>query len=229
MLKPVVRYEGPMKVFGKKLDGVGRLYSRNEHLADSVIHVIGVLFAINAGAWLLFHVTKFSVVASVSVYCAGLFAMLTASALYNLAPHGQVRDWLRRFDHAAIFIMIAATYTPFAVNRLNQPEGGIILALIWLAATGGVIMKMLFPRRFEKSSLVLYVGMGWLIVTVIRPLSLSMATTDFWLLMAGGIIYSSGIIFYVMERLPYHKAIWHSFVLVAAVLHFAAVASEFAV
>src|ERR1700684_72903 len=94
MLEPVVRYEGPMKVFGKKLDGVGRLYSRNEHLADSVIHVIGVLFAINAGAWLLFHVTKFSVVASVSVYCAGLFAMLTASALYNLAPHGKVRDWL---------------------------------------------------------------------------------------------------------------------------------------
>src|ERR1700691_1116321 len=138
-----------MNDLAKNLGPVSRLYSRNEHLADSTIHVVGVLFAINAGAWLLFHVTKFSVVASVSVYCAGLFAMLTASALYNLAPHGNVRDWLRRFDHAAIFIMIAATYTPFAVNRLQAPESGLILGLIWFGATIGVILKMLFPRRFE--------------------------------------------------------------------------------
>jgi hemolysin III len=87
---------------------------------------------------------------------------------------------------------------------------------------------MLFPRRFEMASLALYVGMGWMIITVIKPLSVAMAATDFWLLMAGGIIYSSGIIFYLMERMPYHKAIWHGFVLVAAVLHFAAIASEFA-
>ena len=206
-----------------------RLYSRAEHGADVAIHVAGVLFAINGGAWLLFHVTKLSVVASVSVYCAGLFAMLTASALYNIAPHGSfAKDWLRRFDHAAIFIMIAATYTPFAVNRLEQPTGGIILGLIWFAATVGVVVKMLFPRRFEMASLALYIGMGWMIITVIKPLSVAMAATDFWLLMAGGIIYSSGIIFYLMERMPYHKAIWHGFVLVAAVLHFAAIASEFA-
>jgi hemolysin III len=209
-------------------ESVGRLYSRAEHLTDVGIHIAGVLFAINGGAWLLFHVTKMSAVASVSVYCAGLFAMLTASALYNIAPPGNARDWLRRFDHAAIFIMIAATYTPFAVNRLEQPEGGIILALIWFAATIGVIMKMLFPRRFEIASLVLYVGMGWMIVTVIKPLSHAMAATDFWLLVAGGIIYSSGIVFYLMERMPYHKAIWHAFVLVAAVTHFACIASEFA-
>jgi hemolysin III len=228
MLGPGMRYERSMKVFDKNLERVGRLYSRNEHLADTVIHVAGVLFAINGAAWLLFHVAKVSVVASVSVYCAGLFAMLTASALYNLAPHGNVRDWLRRFDHAAIFIMIAATYTPFAVNRLAQPAGEIILGLIWFAAMAGVIMKMLFPHRFEKASLVLYIGMGWLIVTVIRPLSASMAATDFWLLMAGGIIYSAGIIFYVSERIPFHKVIWHAFVLVAAIVHFAAIASEFA-
>lgn len=207
---------------------VGRLYTRGEHLTDAVIHIAGVLFAINGGAWLLFHVAKVSAVASVSVYCAGLFAMLTASAVYNLAPHGSAKDWLRRFDHAAIFIMIAATYTPFAVNRLSQPAGGVILGLIWLAATAGVVVKMLYPRRFEMASLALYLGMGWLIVTVIRPLSASMAATDFWLLMGGGIIYSAGVIFYVTERIPYHKAIWHGFVLVAAILHFAAIAAEFA-
>jgi hemolysin III len=207
----------------------GRLYSRAEHAADAVIHVAGVLFAINGGLWLLFHVTGLSVVASVSVYCAGLMAMLTASAIYNLAPLGNVRDWLRRFDHAAIFIMIAATYTPFAVNRLQQPTGSVILALIWLGATVGVIMKMLFPRRLELASLALYLGMGWLIVTVVKPLSAAMAATDFWLLMAGGAIYSAGVVFYLLERLPFHKPIWHGFVLVAAVLHFTAIASEFAI
>lgn len=207
----------------------GRLYSRAEHAVDAVIHVAGVLFAINGGLWLLFHVTGLSVVASVSIYCTGLVAMLTASAIYNLAPHGNAKDRLRRFDHAAIFIMIAATYTPFAVNRLQQPTGDVILALVWLAATVGVIMKMLFPRRFEAASIGLYLGMGWLIVTVIRPLSATMAATDFWLLMAGGLIYSAGVVFYLVERIPFHKAIWHAFVLIAVVLHFTAIASEFTI
>jgi hemolysin III len=211
------------------LEKATRLYSRAEHAADAVIHVAGVLFAINGGLWLLFHVTGLSVVASVSVYCAGLFAMLVASAAYNLWPPGDARNWLRRFDHAAIFIMIAATYTPFAVNRLQEPASGTILGLIWFAATVGVILKMVFPRRFELASLGLYLGMGWLVVTVIRPLSVAMAATDFKLLIAGGIVYSAGVVFYVAEKVPYHKAIWHGFVLVAVVLHFAAIASEFAI
>ena len=206
-----------------------RFYSRAEQSADAVIHVAGVLFAINGGLWLLSHVTGLSVVASVSVYCAGLFAMLVASAAYNLWPPGNARNWLRRFDHAAIFIMIAATYTPFAVNRLQQPASSTILGLIWFAATAGVILKMIFPRRFELASLGLYLGMGWLVVTVIRPLSVAMAATDFKLLIAGGIVYSAGVVFYVAEKIPYHKAIWHGFVLVAVVLHFAAIASEFAI
>jgi hemolysin III len=206
---------------------VGRPYTRNEHRADAIIHVLGVLFAINGGAWLLFHAVGLSVLISVSVYCAGLVAMLTASAVYNLAPNGSAKDVLRRVDHAAIFIMIAATYTPFAVNRMNQPTGNIILALIWLGATVGVTIKVLFPRRFEMASLALYLGMGWLIVAVIRPLSAALAVADFWLLVAGGLVYSAGVAFYLFERLPYHKAIWHGFVLVAAVLHFSAIASEF--
>jgi hemolysin III len=206
----------------------GRMYSRSEHTVDAVIHVLGVLFAINGGLWLLFHVTGLSVIASVSVYCAGLFAVLTASALYNLWPQGNTREWLRRFDHAAIFIMIAATYTPFAVNRLQAPASATILGLIWFGATVGVVLKMLFPRRFEVASIGLYLGLGWLVVTVIRPLSLALAAVDFRLLVAGGIVYSAGVVFYVLERVPYHKAIWHGFVLVAVILHFTAIASEFA-
>jgi hemolysin III len=207
---------------------VARLYTRHEHLADAAIHVLGILFAINASLWLLFNVTGLSVVVSVTIYCVGLLAMIGFSAAYNLMPqHRPSKLVLRRLDHAAIFIMIAATYTPFAVNRLEPPYGPVILGIVWLSATIGVIMKVLFPLRFERASLALYIGMGWLIVTVIAPLAHAMATLDFWLLMAGGVVYSAGVVFYVWERIPYHKAIWHGAVLAAAALQFSSIALEF--
>jgi hemolysin III len=205
-----------------------RIYSELEHRADAAIHVLGVLFAINASLWLLWHVTGLPVAVSVFIYCGGLLAMICASAAYNLAPHGPSKGILRRLDHSAIFIMIAATYTPFAMNRLGAPYGSMILTAIWLSASFGVAMKVLFPRRFEILSIALYLAMGWAIVAVIQPLHAAMSATDFWLLMAGGIVYSVGVAFYVIERIPYHKAIWHAFVLVAAALHFSAIAFEFA-
>src|SRR5215472_3516744 len=187
----------------------GRLYSEIEHRSDAVVHVLGIVFAINASLWLLWHVTGLPVLVSVSVYCAGLLAMISFSAAYNMWPHHRPsKQVLRRLDHAAIFIMIAATYTPFAVNRLGYPDGDVILAVIWGLATVGVVLKVLFPYRFEKSSLALYLAMGWLVV-------------------AGGLVYSAGVIFYVWERIPHHKTIWHAAVLVAAVLHFSAISLEF--
>ena len=213
-------------------DAVGRvtrLYSRHEHAADTAVHVIGILFAINASLWLLSHVTGLSVVVSVSVYCAGLLAMIGFSAAYNLMPaYRPSKNVLRRLDHAAIFIMIAATYTPLAVNRLTGFTSDTILIAIWLAATFGVVMKLVFPHRFEIASIVLYLVMGWLAVTIIWPLSHSLARADFWLLIAGGLVYSTGVIFYVYERIPYNRAIWHGFVLVAAMLQFSSIWGEFA-
>jgi hemolysin III len=177
----------------------------------------------------LWRVTGLPAAVSVSVYCAGLLAMILMSAAYNLWPErGPAKPWLRRLDHSAIFIMIAATYTPFAANRLAPPAGDIILAAVWLCASIGIALKLLFPRRFEHASIALYIAMGWMIVTVIKPLHASVAAVDFWLLMAGGLVYSAGIAFYLIERIPFHKAIWHGFVLVAAVLHFTAIALEFA-
>jgi hemolysin III len=209
------------------LCNAARFYTRHEHLADAVIHVLGILFAINASLWLLFHATGLSVVASVTVYCIGLVGMIGFSAAYNLMPSERPsKAVLRRLDHAAIFIMIAATYTPFAVNRLDG-DGPLILAIIWCAATFGVAIKVLFPLRFERVSIALYIAMGWLIVTVIEPLAQNVARLDFWLLMAGGIVYTLGVVFYVWERMPYHKAIWHGAVLAAAVLQFSAIALEF--
>ncbi len=205
-----------------------RMYSKIEHRVDVAIHVLGALFAVNATAWLLAHISgPVSLIASVSVYCAGLLAMIFASAAYNMAPHGPTKQVLRRLDHAAIFIMIAATYTPFAANRLGGLAGHVILAAIWVCASIGVVFKVLYPRRFETASIAFYIAMGWMVVTVIKPLAASLAAVDFWLLVAGGLVYSAGVAFYAIERIPFHKAIWHGFVLVAAVLHFSAVAIEF--
>jgi len=212
----------------RTVEQVTRLYSRHEHLADTIIHVLGVLFAINASLWLLWNVTGLSVLITVTIYCAGLLAMTGFSAAYNIMPsYRPSKTILRRLDHAAIFIMIAATYTPLAVNRLAAPSSTIILAVIWAAATFGVVMKLVFPRRFEIASIALYLVMGWMVVTVIHPLSVSLASVDFWLIVAGGLVYSTGVIFYVMERIPYHKAIWHGFVLAAAALQFSGIWGEF--
>ncbi len=216
------------KAVEETVQRVHRLYTRHEDVADAVVHVLGVLFAINASLWLLFHVTGLPVVVSVSIYCVGLLAMICCSAAYNLMPHHRPsKMMLRRLDHAAIFIMIAATYTPFAVNRLGVTSGAIILSIVWACASFVVVMKLIWPRRFEWLSLGLYLAMGWVIVAVIQPLSMTLAHVNFWLLMAGGIVYSAGVVFYVVERIPYHKAIWHAFVLTATALQFSSIWGEF--
>ena len=205
-----------------------RIYSKIEHRSDMVIHVLSALFAINASAWLLAHISgSNTLVISVSVYCAGLLAMIFASAAYNLWPDSPAKQILRRIDHSAIFFMIAGTYTPFAANRLGGIAGPLILSAVWVAATCGIVLKIAYPRRFETASLALYLVTGWMIVTVIQPLAHSLGTLDFWLLAAGGLVYSAGVVFYILEHIPFHKTIWHAFVLVAAVLHFSAIALEF--
>lgn len=205
-----------------------RVYTRHEHGVDVAIHVLGMIFAVNASAWLLWHVTRAPAELSVTVYCIGLLAMIFASAIYNLTPEtARPKQILRRLDHAAIFIMIAATYTPFAAERLNEPSSTIILTAIWVCASIGIALKILFPRRFETASLALYLGMGWIAIGVLKPLSASLASLDFRLLIGGGLVYSAGVIFYVIERIPFHKAIWHAFVLVAVMMHFSAIALEF--
>jgi hemolysin III len=153
--------------------------------------------------------------------------MILASAAYNLKRRGPTKEILRRIDRAAIFVMIAATYTPFAANRLPPETGGALLFVIWTCATAGVGCTLMFPRRFERFSLLLYLTMGWMVVAVIKPLSASVAPFDLALLFAGGIVYSTGVTFHLLDRIPHHKTIWHTFVLAASALQFVAIAAEF--
>jgi hemolysin III len=205
-------------------------YTRAERLADGVVHWLGVGSAVGFSTWLVTQAAAaagFAVFASLLVYCLGLVGALGASAAYNLTRAGRAKELLRRIDHAMIFVLIAASYTPYAAISLGG-EGGLLLLLsIWSVAAFGVALKLLYPRRLERLSVALYLGMGWMAIVTVRPLVAAISEPTLWLLAAGGVLYSLGAAVHHLRRLPFHNVIWHAMVLVAAGLHFTAACIEF--
>lgn len=200
----------------------------SEYRADRVVHAVGLLVAPVAVAALVAGVVLEPsgplVVFGVAVYGVALLTMLTCSALYNLLRFSRWRDWLRRCDHAAIFAMIAGTYTPFTLLWLPRDWGWAFCLAVWTVATAGIAIKLAWPRRLERVALVLYLALGWSILPVIGPMTAALPPAGSLLLLAGGGLYSLGVVFHLWNRLPYQNAIWHGFVLAAAACHFAAIA-----
>jgi len=207
-------------------------YSRGEVLADTAAHVLGLLFGLIATAALLITASQhdqFLLILGASLYGLGLLAMLTCSAAYNLWPPSPTKELWRRFDHAAIFIMIAGTYTPFLLNRVGGEWGVGLLSFVWSVAVIGAILKLTFPRRWESITIGLYLGLGWSILIAVNPLVQSISMDSLILIGAGGVIYSIGVVFHLWDRLPYQNAIWHWLVLAAAVCHYVAIFNEVAI
>ncbi len=202
-------------------------YTTAEKRADAVIHVTGVIAALAGAAWLLMRASGPAIGFSLAVYSLGLIATLTVSALYNMTPVSRLKSIFRRADHATIYGMIAATYTPLAVNRLYGAVGIIIGVSVWAAAATGIFLALKFPRRYERFKMALYLVMGWMIVPGVVPLYHAVNPVTLWLLLAGGIVYSLGAGVYSLKRVRFHNAIWHAMVLVAASLHYAAMVVEF--
>lgn len=165
---------------------------------------------------------------SLVVYSFGLMAMLLCSALYNGGNHAPRRDLLRRLDHAAIYVMIAGSYTPFLVVALQGAWRYWLLIYIWAVACLGAALKLIWPYRFERLSVVLYLFLGWTVLVVIKPLLSVGSVTAIVLLATGGVLYSVGVIFHLWERLPYQQPIWHGFVVAGAACHYAVVFGEIA-
>ena len=203
-------------------------YSQAEYRADRAVHVAGLLVAPIAVAVLVLVVllaghrplTAFGV----TVYGAALLTMLTCSALYNLLPGSPRSEWLRRCDHAAIYAMIAGTYTPFTLLWLPPAWGWLFCAAVWSVAAVGIAIKLAWPRRLERLSVALYLALGWSILLVIGPIAAALTVEGIMLLIAGGVLYSVGVVFHLWRRLRYQNAIWHGLVLAAAACHFAAIA-----
>lgn len=206
-------------------------YSRNEVAADAVVHALGVGFALIGGPILIGLVAAREdgwTIAAISIYVATLIAMFSCSAGYNLAPISIAKEWLRRLDHSTIYLKIAGAYTPFAMISMNGGVGKMLLLMVWAAAVIGIALKLIYPRRFELLSLVLYLAMGWAAIVVADEVAASVETATMTLLLASGGLYSFGVIFHVWEKLPFQNAIWHVFVLAATAVLYAAMAVEFA-
>ncbi|MFP4309634.1 MAG: PAQR family membrane homeostasis protein TrhA [Desulfococcaceae bacterium] len=200
-----------------------RAYRPGEEIANSVTHGIGAGLAIAALGVLTAFASRFGDawhVVSVSIYGATLILLYTASTLYHGIPLPRAKAVLRVLDHVAIFLLIAGTYTPFTLVNLRGPWGWTLFGLIWALAAFGIVFELTPLRRFQRVSLSLYLGMGWVVVVAIRPMWQAVAPGGLILLAAGGLCYTLGVIFYVWRRLPYHHAIWHLFVLGGSVCHF---------
>ena len=207
------------------------LYSRNERRADIGVHVAGLLLAVVAAFWLLVagsdDVGRAGILGR-SLYVAGLVGMLAFSALYNMSRKPHRKEILRRCDRAAIFLMIAGTCSPFALSNTAGGRGVVVFLFVWCLALSGVALAVLFPRRGDRLAPVLYMALGWGVLIALTPLLDAMPVRVVALLLAGGIVYSLGVILHLARRLPYHNALWHACVLAAAGCHYLAVLGSLA-
>lgn len=204
-----------------------RRYTLAEQIADRIIHVVGLVVAVlgvGVLVWLAAGRRDTVMLGGVMLYGVGLITMLVASALANYDRHDDPKRVARRerFDHAAIFLMIAGTYTPFTLSVLAGAWGWGLLAFVWTVALSGAGLK-LAGRLGYAASIALYLLLGWSILPALQPLVAGLAFPPLVLLAVGGAVYTAGVLVFVFSRLPYHTVIWHSMVLVAAGCHYAAV------
>lgn len=206
-------------------------YSLGERRVDAAVHCVGIVGGTVAAIWVMAGLragTDGATIASMAVYVTAMVVMLTASGAYNMAPPGRLKERLRRVDHAAIFAAIAGTYTPLLALRLPSPWGMAACAAVWAVALGGMALKLLAPRRRERLGLALYLGLGWIGLPAMPVVARALDERTLALIGAGALIYTVGAGIHLLERLPYHNALWHIFVLAAAACHFFGLAGEFA-
>lgn len=204
-----------------------KLYDFGEEVAHVVTHGLGAVLSI-AGLTILvaraaMYGNAWHITAS-AIFGASLVMLYSASALFHGIQYPRAKHILRVIDHSLIYVLIAGTYTPFTLITLRDSIWGwILFGVTWGLALFGIVFKIFATGKFEKLSLAIYLGMGWCVLFAIKPLLAAMPTPGLWLLLAGGLTYSLGVIFYVRERMRYHHAIWHVFVLGGSVFHYFAI------
>jgi hemolysin III len=201
-------------------------YSLSEEIANSVTHGVGFLLALAALAvMVVFAAMRGTVwhIVACSVYGSTLVMLFASSTLYHSLPWPRTKAVLKIIDHSAIYLLIAGTYTPFLLISMRGPWGWSLFGIIWGLALVGVVFKVFFAGRFKLLSTLVYIGMGWMAVVAIRPLYLGLPRGGLLWLVAGGVLYTAGTIFYLGRRIPFNHAIWHAFVLAGSLCHFLSV------
>lgn len=198
-------------------------YSPGEEIAHTITHGIGALLSIAGLSVLVAYSTlngnAWHIVSS-SIYGASLVILYSASSLYHGIPNPRAKQVLKQLDHAAIYILIAGTYTPFLLISLHGAWGWSLFGVIWSIAIFGVVVEFINVPQLKRLSLGLYLGLGWIVVIAIKPMLAQVATGGLLLLLLGGLSYSFGVIFYIRDKKPFNHAIWHLFVLAGSVLHY---------
>ncbi len=207
-------------------DAIRWNYDRVELIADGVVHAVGVVFGLIAATVLVvltaIYASALNIV-GVSIYAAGLLSMLVLSASYNLWPVSRTKWVLRRFDHSGIYVLIAATYTPFIMELKDSVFAIALLIGVWCVAVFGIVLKLAYPGRFDRLAVGLYLALGWSGIMLYDSVVSALPRMALWLVLAGGALYSLGVIFHAWRRLRFQNVIWHSFVLLGAACHYTAV------
>ena len=205
-----------------------RTVSTGEEIANAITHGIGALLAVAALVVLIvmaaIHGSVWHIV-SFSIFGATLVLLYFASTLYHSLTHAKAKRVFHKFDHISIYLLIAGTYTPFCLTALRSWIGWTVLGVVWSCAILGAVLKAISVGKRIKLSTVLYILMGWVILVAIQPLYKAMPFNGFLFLIAGGISYTIGTIFFIRNQVKYNHSVWHVFVLGGSVLHFFAVLS----
>ncbi len=198
-------------------------FSKREEIANAVTHGIGVLLSIAMLVLLIVYAslegTAWHIV-SVSIYGGTMVLLYVSSTLVHSFPAGKAKDLFEIFDHSAIYLFIAGTYTPMLLIPLRGTLGWTLFGIVWGMAILGVIFKVFFVKRFVVLSTVFYVLMGWLIILAWGPLTAEVPAAGITYLVVGGVLYSIGAVFYVWRSFTYHHMVWHLFVLGGSIFHF---------
>ena len=204
-----------------------RRYTTGEEMANAVTHAIAALMSIAGLAILVGFAVAYSgsptVITAVSVFGASMIFLYVASTLYHAIPNPKAKRILQRLDHSMIYVLIAGSYTPFCLVTLEGVTGIALCIAVWAIALAGIALQGVLITKSKWLNSLLYLAMGWLVILVIEPLIENLANGGLWLLTAGGLSYSLGVIFYIWKSIPYSHAIWHVFVFAGTVLQFLAV------
>jgi hemolysin III len=197
-----------------------------EELANTITHGIGLVLSIAGFVVLLVFAAlrgSASHIIACSIYGATLICLYTASTLYHAVTSPRLKRALKIFDHSAIYLLIAGTYTPFLLLNLRGAWGWSLFGVIWGLAFAGILFKLWFVDHFEHLSTAVYIAMGWLVILAAKPVLAHVPTGTLLWIAAGGLLYTSGVVFYVWKRLPYSHVVWHLFVLAGSACHYFAV------
>ena len=201
-------------------------YSDSEERLNILSHGLGLVASIIAFPFLIIKAFSFSDfwnITSFIIYGLSLIILYAASTFYHAAKNPKKRRRLNIFDHAAIYVLIAGSYTPFCLVGLGSKLGWYMFIFVWVFALTGVVLKLFFTGKFDKISTAMYLLMGWQVMLFIKPLMNAISSFEFNLLIAGGVFYTIGAILYSIKKLPYNHAIFHIFVLLGSLSHFLAI------